>query len=78
MVFDRSHDRILRAWANDDADRAKVQLLLSFDSTQPPGAEVPDPYYSDAATFDRVLVMIEQACVALFRQVMPGIRQGAK
>jgi protein-tyrosine phosphatase len=77
VVFDRSHDRILRAWANDDGDRAKVQLLLSFDGTQPPGAEVPDPYYSDAATFDRVLVMIEQACVALFRQVMPGIRQGA-
>lgn len=77
VVFDRSHDRILRAWATDDADRAKVQLLLSFDSSQQPGAEVPDPYYSDTATFDRVLTMIEQACVALFRQVMPGIRQGA-
>ena len=77
VVFDRSHDRILRAWANDDADRAKVQLLLSFDATQPPGAEVPDPYYSDTATFDHVLAMIEQACVALFQQVMPGIRQGA-
>lgn len=77
VVFDRSHDRALRAWATDDADRAKVQLLLAFDGSQPPGAEVPDPYYSDAAAFDRVLAMIEQACIALFRQVMPGIRQGA-
>ena len=39
--------------------------------------DVPDPYYSDAAMFDTVLGMIERACTALFRQLEPGIRQGA-
>jgi protein-tyrosine phosphatase len=71
--FDRSHERILRAWASNDIDRSKVQLLMSFDSDASGPLEVPDPYYSDAALFDLVLAMIEKACGALFRQVSPGI-----
>ena len=76
VAFDRSQERILRAWAPTEQDRAKVQLLLSFDSDQAPLSDVPDPYYSDAALFDQVLAMIERACAALFRQITPGIRQG--
>ncbi|CAN5360433.1 low molecular weight protein-tyrosine-phosphatase [soil metagenome] len=76
VAFDRSQERILRAWAPTEQDRAKVQLLLSFDSDQAPLSDVPDPYYSDAALFDQVLAMIERACGALFRQITPGIRQG--
>jgi protein-tyrosine phosphatase len=78
VVFDRSQERILKAWASTEQDRSKVQSLLSFDNAQSPMHDVPDPYYSDAAMFDQVLGMIEQACVALFRQIMPGVRQGAK
>jgi protein-tyrosine phosphatase len=75
IVFDRSHERILRAWATNDVDRSKVQLLMTFDSDAGGGSlEVPDPYYSDAALFDQVLGTIERACAALFRQVSPGIR----
>lgn len=77
VVFDRSQERILRTWAVTEQDRAKIQLLLTFDSDQAPMVDVPDPYYSDAALFDRVLAMIEKACGALFRQITPGIRQGA-
>ena len=77
VAFDRSQERILKAWAPTDQDRAKVQLLLSFDSEQAHLVDVPDPYYSDAALFDQVLVMIQKACAALFRQITPGIRQGA-
>ncbi len=76
VAFDRSQERILKAWATSDADRAKVQLLLSFDSEQAALLDVPDPYYSDAALFDQVLGMIERASAALFRQIKPGIRQG--
>jgi protein-tyrosine phosphatase len=76
VVFDRSQERILRTWATTDQDRAKVQLLLSFDADQSPLLDVPDPYYSDAVLFDQILVMIEKACAALFRQITPGIRQG--
>jgi protein-tyrosine phosphatase len=77
VVFDRSQERILKAWATTEDDQSKVQLLLSFDSEQASIGDVPDPYYSDAALFDQVLTMIEKACRALFRQIKPGIRQGA-
>ncbi len=76
VVFDRSQERILRAWAGSDEDRAKVQLLLSFDQEQSAAPDVPDPYYSDAAMFDTVLSMIERACAALYRQIEPALRQG--
>ena len=76
VAFDRSQERILRNWAPSDADRSKVQLLLSFDSEQEL-QDVPDPYYSDAALFDTVLRMIHQASAALFRQIEPAVRRGA-
>jgi len=76
VVFDRSQERILRAWANNEPDRSKVQLLLSFDNNRSGSLEVQDPYYSDAAMFGHVLGMIEKACTALFHQITPGIRQG--
>ena len=76
VVFDHGQERILRAWANNDRDRSKVVLMLSFDKDQAATGDVPDPYYSDAALFDKVLSMIERASVALFKQVTPGIAQG--
>jgi protein-tyrosine phosphatase len=75
VVFDRSQERILRAWASNEEDRGKVQMLLSFDGEQAAQVDVPDPYYSDAAMFDSVLGMIEKASAALFRQIEPGIRR---
>ena len=75
IVFDRSQERILRAWASNDEDRSKVQMLLSFDSEQAAKVDVPDPYYSDAEMFDYVLGMIEKSSAALFRQIEPGIRR---
>ncbi|NEM91783.1 low molecular weight protein-tyrosine-phosphatase [Galbitalea soli] len=77
VVFDRSQERILKAWAGNDLDRSKVQLLLGFDGEHTGSLDVPDPYYSDAAMFDQVLAMIERACTVLFRQVTPGISKGA-
>jgi protein-tyrosine phosphatase len=77
VVFDHGQERILRAWANNDRDRSKIVLMLSFDKDQAAIGDVPDPYYSDATLFDKVLSMIEKASVALFKQVTPGIAQGA-
>jgi protein-tyrosine phosphatase len=76
VAFDHGHDRTLKAWANNDRDRSKVHLMMSFDKEQA-NSDVPDPYYSDAAMFDRVLSMIEKASHALFAQVTPGITRGA-
>jgi protein-tyrosine phosphatase len=77
VVFDRSQERIIRAWANTEEDRSKVRLLLGFDAEQAAQVDVPDPYYSDAAMFDSVLGMIEKSSAALFRQIEPGIRRVA-
>lgn len=74
VVFDRGQQRTLREWAGEQAG-AKVQLLLSFDQSVAV-ADVPDPYYSDAALFDSVLATIERASAALFRQLEPVLRQG--
>ena len=75
VAFDRGQERILRTWAADDADRAKIHLLLSFDAAAT-AIDVPDPYYSDAALFADVLSMIERASAGLFSQIEPAIRQG--
>lgn len=76
VVFDRGQQRTLDHAAPSAADRAKVGLLLSFDPDADPSREVPDPYYSDSTVFDDVLALIERACVALFRQIEPGVRVG--
>ncbi|MFC6356247.1 low molecular weight protein-tyrosine-phosphatase [Luethyella okanaganae] len=78
VVFDRSQERILKAWAHRNRDRDKVRLILSFDPEQAHLREVPDPYYSDDAMFDTVLGMIERSSQALFRQIAPAIRQGVR
>jgi protein-tyrosine phosphatase len=75
VAFDRGQERILREWAGDEHE-GKVQLLTAFDPASAAVVDVPDPYYSDAALFDSVLVTIERASTALFRQLVPGIRQG--
>lgn len=77
VAFDHGQERVLRSWATTDEDRAKVQLLRSFDPDAD-GTEVPDPYYSSPEYFHTVLGMIERASRGLFAQLEPGIRQGAR
>jgi protein-tyrosine phosphatase len=78
VAFDRGQARILRNWAPSSAEQQIVRLLLEFDAELAQLQDVPDPYYSDAAAFDRVLGMIEQATKALFRQLAPALRQGTR
>ncbi|MGC5173131.1 low molecular weight protein-tyrosine-phosphatase [Micromonospora sp. DT81.3] len=77
IALDRSHSRILRSWARDEAEADKIALLLDFDATADGALDVPDPYYADAAMFDMVLGMIESASRGLFRQLEPAIRPSA-
>ncbi|MGR2752329.1 low molecular weight protein-tyrosine-phosphatase [Agromyces arachidis] len=76
VAFDRGQSRVLRHQARNLADEHKVRLLLEFDPELAQLQDVPDPYYSDDATFDRVLGMIERSTSALFRQLAPALRQG--
>ncbi|WP_116947708.1 low molecular weight protein-tyrosine-phosphatase [Jiangella endophytica] len=63
LALDRDNFADLSTLAPDDDARAKVQLLRSYDPDAEAGddTEVPDPYYGDAAAFERVLLMIERA-----------------
>ena len=74
VALDRSHERILKAWASNDIDRSKVQLLRSFEAQRPESLDVPDPYYSDHTMFAAVLGMIERANRALLSQLAPALR----
>ena len=78
VAFDRGQSRVLRNWARNAYDEHKVRLLLEFDPELSPLQDVPDPYYSDDATFDQVLGMIERSTSALFRQLAPALRQGLR
>lgn len=78
VAFDRGQARILRNWATHAVDSDKVRLLLEFEPERSGIVDVPDPYYSDDAMFDRVLEMIERSTTALFRQLAPALRQGIR
>jgi protein-tyrosine phosphatase len=67
IAADRGHERELRSWAPDDEARAKVRLLRSFDPAAVAAGtlEVDDPWYGDAADFERCLVEVERACAGL-------------
>ena len=78
VTFDRGQRRILRAWADTDAQRALVQPLLSFDPDPSSGTEVPDPYYGNDELFDKVRDVIERACEHLIAQIEPVVRAARK
>lgn len=59
----------LRRLAPDDAARAKLHLLRSFDPASEPDDDVPDPYYGGAEGFDRVFDICEAACRALLARL---------
>ncbi len=45
--------------------RDRIRLLLDFAPRRPRGGEVPDPYYGAPAGFERVLDLVEEACIGL-------------
>lgn len=73
VALDRTHERILRAWAPTADDKGKVMLLRAFEP-HAPSMDVPDPYYAGEAMFDSVLAMIESATRGLFSQLEPAVR----
>ena len=73
IALDRTHERILRAWARSEDDEGKVTLLRTYDP-HASSMDVPDPYYAGPAMFDSVLGMIETATRGLFAQLEPAVR----
>ena len=93
LALDRGHQRTLRGWTENEADRAKVRLLRSYDPTTAGlsarlargddvggSLDVPDPYYSDLDAFASVLDQVERACTGLLgdlRERLSGARAHA-
>ena len=71
LVADRGHERELRAWAPDDQARQRIELLRSYDERAVADGtlEVDDPWYGDAADFERCLVEVERACAGLVERL---------
>jgi protein-tyrosine phosphatase len=70
LAMDRQNLQNLRRMAPDDAARAKVHLLRSFEPEGRPDPgpgddEVPDPYCGGPEGFDEVIDICERACRGL-------------
>ena len=61
VVMDRSHLEILEANCAPE-HRGKLRMLIR-------GRDVPDPYYGGPEGFERVLDLVEGACLALLDEV---------
>lgn len=69
VTMDQSNLRNVLRLARNDADRAKVSMLRSFDEASSEGAEVPDPYYGGPGGFDEVLDICDAGCRGLLKRV---------
>lgn len=67
-VMDASNYQNIMAIARNEADKAKVDLLLN---TKWPGKNmaVPDPYYGSGDGFEKVFQLVEQACDEIVKKV---------
>jgi protein-tyrosine phosphatase len=69
LAADRENLADLRAIAPDEAARAKVRLLRSFDPASDGDLDVPDPYYGGPDGFEDVLDLVEAACRGLLDEL---------
>ena len=71
LAMDHENRDHLRRIATSEKDLAKIHLLLEFDPTSPPDAEVPDPYYGGAADYELVIELCLRACAGLLDRLAP-------
>lgn len=69
LACDQSNLENLRHLAGP-TDREKIYLLLDFDSENPKGSSVPDPYYGGPQGFETVLDLCQSACEKLLDHIV--------
>lgn len=75
LTMDASNYATVLAMAPDDASRARVRMMRSFDpaladlAPGDPRLDVPDPWYGDHDGFGDVLAMLEAAADGLVEQL---------
>jgi protein-tyrosine phosphatase len=68
IAMDQSNYADLLRFAPSGIAEQKLRLLRSFDPASPPGASVPDPYYTTDG-FDEVIDLCVAACEGLLEHV---------
>lgn len=72
FAMDLGHLRHMRARVPRDL-RHRVRLFLDpLDPDVASGPEVPDPYYEDAAVYERALDLVEDGAQAILRALQAG------
>ena len=66
VAMDQGHLEILLANCKPEQE-GKIRLLIK-------GRDIPDPYYGGPEDFDRVLDMVEAACLALLDEAREKLR----
>jgi protein-tyrosine phosphatase len=69
VAMDESNLETLESRAKNDRALQKLSLFRSFDPSSPPGASVPDPYYSEDG-FEEVLDLCEAGCRGLLKHIV--------
>ena len=69
FAMDKSNYNDMLDLANTDAEKAKVQLILSYDPEAAANASVPDPYYGKGDGFEKVFQMLHRSCRALLDEL---------
>jgi len=65
LAMDReNHHNLIRAYGDHENIRLFLEYASNFEEE-----EVPDPYYGGAGGFERVLDMIEDACLGLLEDI---------
>jgi protein-tyrosine phosphatase len=66
LAMDRGHLRELRARCPAPL-RDRIRLMREFGD--PPGGDVPDPYYSDGGAFEEVFDLLDGCCQGLLAEL---------
>jgi protein-tyrosine phosphatase len=74
VALDAGHVTALHALRPDAPDR--IVLLRAFDPQADGDADVPDPYWSGADEFDRVLAMVTRSVDGLLDALFPPVGAG--
>jgi protein-tyrosine phosphatase len=74
VAMDAGHAEALRRYAGREEDRAKVQLMRSFDpAADPDDLDLADPYYGDDAGFSTTLEQVLAAAPGLVAYVRDAV-----
>jgi protein-tyrosine phosphatase len=69
LAMDRGHLRELRRRCPEPL-RDRIRLMREFGD--PPGGDVPDPYYSEEEAFEEVFDLLDGCCRRLLAELTPG------